>query len=412
MHVQFSHHQTQVTMQTAQSVYHSSILGYADILGFILKVYPALANTVYKGALPLIAAAAKGQLDTTKLLLDYGAAVDAYDKTEETALIAASAQGHTEVVELLLAYGASVDLQGISNQKSALNASAAGGKLGPVRVLLSHGAQVDLEDINGWSPLYIAAKAKNVEVLKYLLDHGANPNTKDIIGEYPLISASMMGHTKVVKTLIEGGADIDVLDGETGCSALKVAIISGHVEVVSILQEYGAHSFSVMNAKIFHSVIDNFLAECTDKFLPMKKDKEEMPEEKKMKELTDMQKQIVKSMEDMTPHRGRAKEFKDCGDGKSLKLSIILREFMSLYLAADWQNIGALLELPPTQLQAIRQDNPNAIHCMREMLEVWLNREQPPPSWDRLIEAVEILDETKAKQLRSKFCTPHDSILQ
>lgn len=132
--------------------------------------------------------------------------------------------------------------------------------------------------------------------------------------------------------------------------------------------------------------------------------KEEKMEEE---EVMQMQKLILETVNDLhfrsiASFGGGTDEFPSKGKD-SLKLGIILREFMSLYLAADWQSIGALLDLPPMQLQAIRHDNSKAIDCMREMLDVWLKRE-PPPTWERLIKAVEILDEAKAKHLRDKFC--------
>ena len=41
------------------------------------------------------------------------------------------------------------------------------------------------------------------------------------------------------------------------------------------------------------------------------------------------------------------------------------------------------------------------IDCLREMLSWWLKQVTPPPTWAELVDAVEQIDESKAKELRN-----------
>lgn len=98
------------------------------------------------------------------------------------------------------------------------------------------------------------------------------------------------------------------------------------------------------------------------------------------------------------PHRN-SKTSKEC-----LKLAHLLGKLMPL--AGDWQNIGTLLSMPPQVLKMIRLDNPNRTRdCLREMREEWLKMIAPPPSWQQLVEAVEVVDQSKAKDIHDKYCT-------
>ena len=42
--------------------------------------------------------------------------------------------------------------------------------------------------------------------------------------------------------------------------------------------------------------------------------------------------------------------------------------------------------------------------CLREMLKIWLKRSEPPPSWEELCEALNVVGEEKlAKNLKENY---------
>ena len=68
--------------------------------------------------------------------------------------------------------------------------------------------------------------------------------------------------------------------------------------------------------------------------------------------------------------------------------------------------IGILIEIPKGTLSEIAEKHPhNPCSCLVEMLETWLERVYPPPTWAAIIEAVEFLGEEQlGKELRDKYC--------
>ena len=78
----------------------------------------------------------------------------------------------------------------------------------------------------------------------------------------------------------------------------------------------------------------------------------------------------------------------------------------TIYIAAEWQNIGALLGIPDGTLSTIQHDEGGngAKSCLRVMLATWLEMRSPLPSWSELANAVEPFNESKAEEIRTNFC--------
>ena len=86
-----------------------------------------------------------------------------------------------------------------------------------------------------------------------------------------------------------------------------------------------------------------------------------------------------------------------------------MRELMdALYhkVADKWEHIGIYLHLPMPTLKVIAGEQQCDPHkCLIRMLEAWLKRVDPPPTWSAIIEAVEFLGEAHlARQLKEKYC--------
>ena len=74
-------------------------------------------------------------------------------------------------------------------------------------------------------------------------------------------------------------------------------------------------------------------------------------------------------------------------------------------VADKWKFIGIYLHLPMATLDTIATKNQNDPQkCLMDMLDAWLKRVEPPPTWSSIIKTVEFLgNEQLAKELREKY---------
>ena len=93
------------------------------------------------------------------------------------------------------------------------------------------------------------------------------------------------------------------------------------------------------------------------------------------------------------------------GSGGTPPLKDLLKELKSV--ASKWENLGIMLGIDSGILDNIVANNPkNCDNCLREMLKVWLKQVDPPPRWQAVVEALEVLGEPKlASELRQRYCT-------
>lgn len=71
-----------------------------------------------------------------------------------------------------------------------------------------------------------------------------------------------------------------------------------------------------------------------------------------------------------------------------------------LPLAANWENVGCLLNIPNSVLKQIRHNEERAQDRLREMLNTWLENTKSPHTWEALAKAVEPFDQGMAEELK------------
>jgi len=159
----------------------------------------------------LTQAAADGDLEQVRTLLDQGEEINSADNDGDTPLSMAAMYGHEVVVELLLGRGAEVDCVN-NNQETPLLFAASEGYTAVVHLLLKKDAEVDCANSEEDTPLSIAAACGHKAVVKELLVMRAEVDCVNNKQKTPLSLAAMNGHKAVVQLLLAKKAQVNRAD--------------------------------------------------------------------------------------------------------------------------------------------------------------------------------------------------------
>lgn len=152
------------------------------------------------------------------------------------------------------------DLQG----RTPLYLAAKSNSVAVMKVLVEQGfASLEMPDTmsaQGLTPLHVAACCDNVEAVQYLLSQGANINSHDLHCSTPLVSAcKLLGDPKctgkAVMCLVEKGADVNYCEGwvtdpkdkagvpkAAGMTALHYAAMYDRANIVEFMLKHGAQT--------------------------------------------------------------------------------------------------------------------------------------------------------------------------
>lgn len=190
------------------------------------KAYGVNGNVGSGDLSPLIFASSAGRTEIAKLLLDYGANVNYQDKSGYSALMWAASNGYTQIVEMLINNGADVNKQNRYGN-NALILATRGNYTEIVSLLTLHHAEINvishLDLLKGDTPLTIAVRNKNYEIVNMFISKGADVNVKNDYGNTALRIALERQNVEMVKILVKAGADTDG-GSFTGFNVLQYAI--------------------------------------------------------------------------------------------------------------------------------------------------------------------------------------------
>lgn len=171
-----------------------------------------------------------------------------------TELFNAIKNGKTENVKILLEYGADVNAKGAIYQETPLIVAARRGNIDLVNILLKKDADVNAKTIEGETALILASgygitnsnygmtclsypeNKSFINTVNLLLENGADVNIKSKKGMTALIAAARGGFSNIVKALLENGADVNAKTN-SGETALTIAQNKGHNEIVIMLKK-------------------------------------------------------------------------------------------------------------------------------------------------------------------------------
>ncbi len=186
----------------------------------------------------LMAAVRRGNVESVRGLLAFGANADARDPALGSALLQAVVSRHEQIVQILLASGASAAIAD-KHGRSPLWHAAFTGQASALQSLLVAKAPINQGDSDGVTPLGAAAKAGFQGIASSLLGAGASVNVRANAGDTPLFLAAAAGQANLVRFLLRSGASVNV-PNKYGDTALIAAARRGSADVCALLLQAGA----------------------------------------------------------------------------------------------------------------------------------------------------------------------------
>jgi ankyrin repeat protein/L-ascorbate metabolism protein UlaG (beta-lactamase superfamily) len=208
----------------------------------LLDADPQLANQKDESQyqdLPLHVAAAVGNIDIARLLIDKGATVDGYDSDQSTPLHVAAIRRQGPMVTFLVSQGADLAFQD-DNGGWSMSFAASAGDSTICRELMDAGAPLDLVTGNGSTLLHLAVRTNMAEVFDRALAAGVDPNATLDDGYTVLHFAAMGGQIPMIERLLASGADVNITN-EWGSAPLIDAAWRGQTEAAVYLLDHGAN---------------------------------------------------------------------------------------------------------------------------------------------------------------------------
>ncbi|PVD26831.1 hypothetical protein C0Q70_11978 [Pomacea canaliculata] len=182
-----------------------------------------------------------------KTLVESCEDLDKRDSLGNTAMILAAKNKNWEFVKLLIEHGASTDLVD-DNWRSVLHVLAlTGGQMDPLlatKVVEQCKSQINDTDLNGSSPLHLAACSQSWTVFKVLLDLGGDPGRRDGSGYTVLHTLAGTGKdqvqyvTSLFTLLTQQGVDLNIPCPE-GNTVLHIAAMQKNWTLVKHLMHSG-----------------------------------------------------------------------------------------------------------------------------------------------------------------------------
>lgn len=215
----------------------ASKLGLSDIVRKLLSIGANPNPENVSDSTPLQAAAANSHNDTSKLLIEAGAYIDATGSSGHTPLSLAKS---ADIVTTLLESGAQIDKRTGSSPALPIQVMAESGRYRALEAILNY------EDYHKYyqegsdrHPVNLASRFARKKCLDVLLRHGFNPNVADNDHHAALYHAILTGQITICKSLLENGADPNFAPSGVR-PPLHLAIDKKRHDIMGLLLEYGA----------------------------------------------------------------------------------------------------------------------------------------------------------------------------
>ncbi|CAK1367200.1 unnamed protein product [Cercospora beticola] len=194
-----------------------------------------------QGLQPLHLAANNGSLEVVKVLVSYGANIEATTNDNDGMVplhLACREQKTPVALYLIRTAGANIHVQD-KHGNWPLNRAAIKGDLQVIKALLTAGADLECVGYLGWHPLHHAAGNLHVIATQLLLSKGADIAAEAENGDSPLHVAAEFNAAAVADLLISRGAELDAIN-HAGDQPLHKAVFKGMTVTIDLLLNKGA----------------------------------------------------------------------------------------------------------------------------------------------------------------------------
>ena len=162
----------------------------------------------------LIIAAAQGNLERARILIQYGASALAADNNGRTALMAAADEGHKDMVSFLITNGAGVNVTDNNGKTPLMYAAEDGFNIALIKLLLAKKAKVNPTDKKGWTAIMYAANGGYLNAVKMLVDADGDYKVKALDGR----TAKDLAAAKDLKNVVDYLTKKEALDKDIWAS--------------------------------------------------------------------------------------------------------------------------------------------------------------------------------------------------
>ncbi|MEM7179846.1 MAG: ankyrin repeat domain-containing protein [Spirochaetota bacterium] len=191
----------------------------------------------------------KSLLQIAKLLLAFGADVQARDLDGETVLMHTARIRSPEIIKLLLKQKVATNLVSKKGE-TALSIALNWGSEESIQLLQKSQSKIAYQTDKASHDAYLllAARTGNLSLAQKAIQNGANVNAKDETREWPaILFASENGHTDIIKLLIQHKVQINFPNDEW--TPLQEACRQGQLAAVRLLVNAGADIHATYQGK-------------------------------------------------------------------------------------------------------------------------------------------------------------------
>ncbi|MCJ7764340.1 MAG: ankyrin repeat domain-containing protein [Thiovulaceae bacterium] len=249
-----SYQQLFLTNQEGQSLLHLAVLSNnIKVVLYLLNKGLDIDREDSDGLTPLILAMSHPRyFNIVLLLLDRHASIEHISSNGNSALSVGIRNNNPEGAKVLIKRGANINIADNAHTPLSLTHTALlqYPENAPMyreleTLLLTKGAKVDVSlNSLGWTPLCTTVTKvqdqHNREHIRLLMQLGADVNYRDLNGRTPLMLAASMGRLPAVEILMSNYASATVIDN-FGWSALMFGVYYNHFHVVAYMLDNGVN---------------------------------------------------------------------------------------------------------------------------------------------------------------------------
>ncbi|KAL0267531.1 UNVERIFIED_CONTAM: hypothetical protein PYX00_009777 [Menopon gallinae] len=209
--------------------------GFTHLVSFLIKDHNATIDVLtLRKQTPLHLAAAAGQLEVCRLLLELGASIDATDDLGQKPIHVAAQNNYSVVVQLFLQQHPSLVMASTKDGNTCAHIAAIQGSVKVIEELMKFDRQGVISARNRLTeatPLQLAAEGGHAEVVKALVRAGASCTDENKAGFTAVHLAAQNGHGQVLEVM-RTSQSLRISSKKLGVTALHVAAYFGQADTV------------------------------------------------------------------------------------------------------------------------------------------------------------------------------------